>query len=173
MYNIGGWLSLLSPRAMRGVQAGISRNVLLLGLTSLFTDISSEMVVSVLPIYLVTFLRLSPVQFGLIDGLYQGVAALVQLASGVIADRWRRLQGSGLAWLRRFGGVASWAAGDDGMDRNRWRAHHRSPRQGTEDGATRRADLAQRPEGERSGRRLVSIAPWTRWEPCSDRSWPL
>jgi MFS family permease len=30
------------------------------------------------------------VQFGLIDGLYQGVAALVQLASGVIADRWQR-----------------------------------------------------------------------------------
>ena len=82
----GGWLNLFPPApACAGVQAGFSRNVLLLGLTSLFTDISSEMVVSVLPIYLVTFFRLSPVQFGLIDGLYQGVAALVQLASGIIA----------------------------------------------------------------------------------------
>ena len=38
----------------------ISRNVWFLGLTSLFTDISSEMVVSILPVYLITFLRLTP-----------------------------------------------------------------------------------------------------------------
>ena len=105
MYNIGGWLNLLSPRGLRGVQAGVSRNVLMLGLTSLFTDISSEMVVSVLPIYLVTFLRLSPVQFGLIDGLYQGVAALVQLAGGVIADRWRRHKE--VAWVGYAGSAVS------------------------------------------------------------------
>ncbi len=105
MYNIGGWLNLLSPRGLRGVQAGVSRNVLLLGLTSLFTDISSEMVVSVLPIYLVTFLRLSPVQFGLIDGLYQGVAALVQLASGIVADRWRRHKE--VAWVGYAGSAVS------------------------------------------------------------------
>ena len=105
MYGIGGWLNLLSPRGLRGVQAGVSRNVLLLGLTSLFTDISSEMVVSVLPIYLVTFLRLSPVQFGLIDGLYQGVAALVQLASGVIADRWSRYKE--VAWAGYAGSALS------------------------------------------------------------------
>lgn len=105
MYNIGGWLTLLSSREAKAVQSGISRNVLLLGLTSLFTDISSEMVVSVLPIYLVTFLRLSPVQFGLIDGLYQGVAALVQLAGGVIADRWRRHKE--VAWLGYAGSAAS------------------------------------------------------------------
>jgi MFS family permease len=105
MYQIGGWLNLLSPGGVRGVQAGISRNVLLLGLTSLFTDISSEMVVSILPIYLVTFLRLSPVQFGLIDGLYQGVAALVQLASGVVADRSRRYKE--VAWVGYAGSAIS------------------------------------------------------------------
>lgn len=105
MYNIGGWLNLLSPSGWRGVQSGVSRNVLLLGVTSLFTDISSEMVVSVLPIYLVTFLRLSPVQFGLIDGLYQGVAALVQLASGIVADRWRRYKE--VAWVGYAGSAAS------------------------------------------------------------------
>jgi len=68
----------------------ISRNVWFLGLTSLFTDISSEMVVSILPVYLITFLRLTPVQFGLVDGLYNGVAAVVQLISGFITDRSRR-----------------------------------------------------------------------------------
>ena len=68
----------------------ISRNVWFLGLTSLFTDISSEMVVSILPVYLITFLRLTPVQFGLVDGLYNGVAAVVQLVSGFITDRSQR-----------------------------------------------------------------------------------
>lgn len=114
MYNIGGWLTLLTARRWAGVRAAVSRNVLLLGLTSLFTDISSEMVVSVLPIYLVTFLRLSPVQFGLIDGLYQGVAALVQLASGVVADRWRRYKevaavGYGASAIARLGLLATTA----------------------------------------------------------------
>jgi MFS family permease len=69
---------------------GVSRNVVFLGLTSLFTDISSEMVSTVLPLYLVFYLRLSPIQFGLIDGLYQGVAVLVKLGGGVLADRLQR-----------------------------------------------------------------------------------
>jgi len=69
---------------------GIGRNVLYLGLTSLITDISAEMVHSILPVYLVFQLRLTPLQFGLIDGLYQGVAAVVRLAGGLAADRWCR-----------------------------------------------------------------------------------
>jgi MFS family permease len=68
----------------------VSRNVVLLGLTSLLTDVSAEMVATVLPIYLVLELGASPLQYGLVDGLYQGASALVRLASGVVADRWRR-----------------------------------------------------------------------------------
>ena len=44
-------------------------------------------------------------QFGLIDGLYQGVAALVQLASGVIADRWGRYKE--VAWVGYAGSALS------------------------------------------------------------------
>ena len=51
-----------------------TRTVVLLGLTSLFTDISSEMVVAVLPLYLVSVGGFSPLAFGLIDGLYNGAA---------------------------------------------------------------------------------------------------
>ena len=69
---------------------GVGRNVFFLGLTSLFTDISSEMVTATLPIYLLLTLRLAPLQFGLIDGLNQGASILVRIASGLIADRWRR-----------------------------------------------------------------------------------
>ncbi len=72
----------------RGVR--VSRNVVVLGTVSLLTDVSSEMVAAILPIYLVFALGASPLQFGIIDGIYQGVSALVRLASGFLADRWRR-----------------------------------------------------------------------------------
>jgi len=62
----------------------------LLGLTSLFTDISSEMLTAVLPLYFMLELRMTPLQFGLIDGIYQATSALVRVASGVVADRGSR-----------------------------------------------------------------------------------
>src|SRR5262249_16056464 len=62
---------------------------LFLGLTSLFTDVSSEMVSTILPLYLVLYLQFTPLQFGIIDGLYQGAAVIVRVASGLVADRWR------------------------------------------------------------------------------------
>ena len=74
----------------REVWAGVGRNVFFLGLTSLLTDISSEMVTATLPLYLLLTLRLAPLQFGLIDGINQGASVLVRIASGLIADRWRR-----------------------------------------------------------------------------------
>jgi MFS family permease len=67
----------------------VHRTVWCLGLTSFFTDVSSEMVSSILPIYLVLHLRLSPLAFGLIDGIYQGFAAIARVAGGFVADRWR------------------------------------------------------------------------------------
>lgn len=64
--------------------------VLALGAVSLVTDVSSEMVTAVLPLYLVSGLGLSPLGFGALDGVYNGVSALVQLAGGHLADRLRR-----------------------------------------------------------------------------------
>ena len=68
----------------------ISGVVWSLGITSLLTDISSEMVASVLPLYLVLHLGMSPLAFGVVDGLQQGAASLVRVLSGMLADRWRR-----------------------------------------------------------------------------------
>lgn len=65
-------------------------NVVALGFTSLFTDISAEMVTAVLPLYLTFQLRLSPAQFGVIDGLAQAVTALTLVVGAMIADRSRR-----------------------------------------------------------------------------------
>ncbi len=92
----------------REMWVGVGRNVFFLGLTSLLTDISSEMVTATLPLYLLLTLRLAPLQFGLIDGLNQGASVLVRVASGLIADRWRRAKevattGYALSAITRIG----------------------------------------------------------------------
>lgn len=68
----------------------VGRIVITLGLVSFFTDLSSEMVVAVLPVYLTLVLGLTPIQYGLIDGLYQGVTAAVRIIGGLAADLTRR-----------------------------------------------------------------------------------
>lgn len=70
-----------------GRRSAVASTVLALGAVSLITDISSEMVTAVLPLYLVTGLGLSPLGFGLLDGVYNGFSALVRLVGGHLADR--------------------------------------------------------------------------------------
>ncbi|GII89099.1 MFS transporter [Sphaerisporangium siamense] len=67
----------------------LSGNVLALGVVSLLTDISSEMVTAILPLYLFYQLSLNPAQFGLLDGLYTGATAVLRLVGGHVADRFR------------------------------------------------------------------------------------
>ncbi|MEU6259793.1 MFS transporter [Streptomyces sp. NPDC047043] len=68
-------------------RTAVAPTVLALGTVSLITDVSSEMVTAVLPLYLVAGLGLSPLGFGLLDGVYNGFSALVRLAGGHLADR--------------------------------------------------------------------------------------
>jgi hypothetical protein len=68
----------------------VAPNVWFLGITSLLTDVSSEMVASILPLYLVVTLGMSPFMFGVIDGLYPGVTALVRWFGGIAGDRMQR-----------------------------------------------------------------------------------
>ncbi|MGW1888745.1 MFS transporter [Streptomyces sp. NPDC002004] len=70
-----------------GRRAAVAPTVLALGTVSLITDVSSEMVSAVLPLYLVVGLGLSPLGFGLLDGVYNGFSALVRLVGGHLADR--------------------------------------------------------------------------------------
>jgi hypothetical protein len=62
----------------RRVKQRVASTVVLLGLVSLFTDISSESVNAVLPIYLTTVLGMSALAYGFIDGIYQGMSAVVR-----------------------------------------------------------------------------------------------
>jgi MFS family permease len=77
------------PGRRRGPGPKVAPVVLVLGTVSLITDVSSEMVTAVLPLYLVTTLGFSPLGFGTLDGVYNGVSALVQLTGGHLADRVR------------------------------------------------------------------------------------
>jgi MFS family permease len=81
---------LKAPARLRRARMHVGRTVLLLGVTSLLTDVSAEMVATVLPLYLLYTVGASPFALGLVNGLYEGSAALVRLAAGHLGDRTRR-----------------------------------------------------------------------------------
>ncbi|MFI1197979.1 MFS transporter [Streptomyces sp. NPDC020883] len=79
--------STAAPGSTRpGRRPAVPGTVLALGAVSLITDVSAEMITAVLPLYVVTALGLSPLGFGLLDGINNGVGALVRLAGGHLAD---------------------------------------------------------------------------------------
>jgi MFS family permease len=114
MYVAESSRPLLEQRRSGGTgprrRARIARTVVLLGLTSLFTDVSAEMVSTILPVYVVFGLGAAPLAFGLLDGLYQGASSLVRLASGVVSDRGGHksvaVAGYGLSAITRIGLIA-------------------------------------------------------------------
>ncbi|WP_309238400.1 MFS transporter [Actinoplanes aureus] len=89
----------------------MATTVVLLGVVSLFTDISSEMVVAVLPLYLTAEVGLGYLAYGFVDGLYQGVSAAVRIGGGYAADRggrpkWIAVAGYGLSAVSRIAMLA-------------------------------------------------------------------
>jgi MFS family permease len=113
MYQVEASRALLKPRTWASSRARISvpRNVFLLGTVSMLTDISAEMVATVLPLYLVFSLGATPLLLGAVDGLYRGAAAIVQVGSGLVSDRWQRHKevatvGYGLSAFCKVGLVA-------------------------------------------------------------------
>lgn len=65
-------------------------NIILLGITSLLTDISSEMVYPILPLYLVTQLGAGPQILGLIEGVAESLASFLKVFSGYFSDRLKK-----------------------------------------------------------------------------------
>jgi MFS family permease len=108
--------------------AAVSPAVWKLGVTSFLTDVSAEMVNSVLPVYLVLYLHTSPLQYGAVDGFYNGFAvALLSLAGGLVADRNNRhkevaVAGYGLSAICKLallaaGAIWTWIAAIVALDR--------------------------------------------------------
>lgn len=117
---------MTTPTSLAAASRAIPRSVWLLGLVSLLMDISSEMVQTLLPLYLVSGLGASAVIVGLIEGVAVATAMVTRLFAGVISD-WsgRRkpllLIGYGLAALARpivpLADTAGWIAGARFLDR--------------------------------------------------------
>ncbi len=68
-----------------------------LGLVSLCMDASSELVHSVLPVFLVTVLGASAITVGILEGIAEATAAITKVFSGALSDRWQRRKGLVLA----------------------------------------------------------------------------
>ena len=65
-------------------------NVIILGLTSFFTDVASEMVYPLIPFFLTSVLGASPAVLGLIEGAAESVASLLKVFSGYISDKLKK-----------------------------------------------------------------------------------
>jgi len=65
---------------------GLSRNILIVGIVSLFTDLSSQMVFPLIPLYLVT-IGASAWVIGLVEGAAESTASLLKVFSGYWSDK--------------------------------------------------------------------------------------
>ena len=66
--------------------ADVPRTVWLLGFVSLFMDISSEMIHSLLPVFMVTGLGASAFAIGIVEGVAEATALIVRVFSGTLSD---------------------------------------------------------------------------------------
>ena len=79
------------------------RNVFFLGLISFFTDLSTEMVYPLIPLYLMATLGATPALVGVVEGIAESLASLLKVFSGYISDRFQKKKG--LAFWGYAGGV--------------------------------------------------------------------
>src|SRR5512133_691513 len=80
----------------------LPRNVWAVGLTSFFMDISSEMVINLLPLFLANVLGVQTSIIGLIEGIAEATASILKLFSGWLSDKlggrkWLAVAGYGLS----------------------------------------------------------------------------
>ena len=75
---------------MSRIFRGITRNVFVLGLVSLFNDISSEMLYPIIPIFLTAVLGAPVAVVGIVEGVAEATANILKVFSGVFSDKFSR-----------------------------------------------------------------------------------
>src|ERR1051326_7226109 len=88
--------------------AGFHPNVVALGLTSFFTDVSTEMLIPVMPLFITATLGASVASLGLIEGIAECTASALRLVSGRVSDAIRRRKPFLIAG---YGGSGVWQTG--------------------------------------------------------------
>ncbi len=90
-----------TPAKRPGIRQ-LPRNVWAVGLTSFFMDISSEMVINILPLFLANVLGVQTSIIGVIEGVAEATASILKLFSGWLSDKlggrkWLAVAGYGIS----------------------------------------------------------------------------
>lgn len=105
-----------------GLVFGVSLNVLVLGIVSLFADMSTEMIYPLIPLFLVNALGATFIDVGLIEGVAESAASILKIVSGYLSDRFgkrkplvylatRLLRSQSPCWHSQPRGNRSWRFG--------------------------------------------------------------
>ncbi len=103
----------MEPAGKKNFFSGLTKNTFLLAFTSLFSDISTEMLYPILPVFLTQTLKVSGSIVGLIEGIAGTTQNIVQGFSGRLSDKWQKRKGIALfgyilsAISKPFMGLAS------------------------------------------------------------------
>jgi MFS family permease len=76
----------MTPRGDGAERSRLPPTIVLLGFTSLFTDVGTEMIFPLLPVFLTETLRAGPTYLGLVEGAADAVSSVMKFASGALAD---------------------------------------------------------------------------------------
>lgn len=77
----------MTSRHERKMRFGLNSTIVVVGLVSLFTDLSSEMIVPILPLFLTSVLHVQVSAVGIIEGMAESAASVLKLFSGWFSDR--------------------------------------------------------------------------------------
>jgi MFS family permease len=119
-------MTAVNSRLDRATLCAIPSGIWALGFVSLFMDVSSELIHSLLPVYLVTGLGASALAVGIIEGIAEATASVTKLFSGVVSDWLRRrkllaLIGYGVAAVTKpifpLASTVAWVAAARFIDR--------------------------------------------------------
>lgn len=97
--------TVTAPKKDTGIRS-LPRNVWAVSLTSFFMDISSEMVINILPLFLTNVLGVQTALIGVIEGVAEATSSILKLFSGWLSDRtggrkWLAVLGYGLSALAK------------------------------------------------------------------------
>lgn len=79
-----------APAAAGGRYRSLPKSIWLLGMVSMFMDVSSELVHCLLPIFMAGVLGASMLTIGIVEGIAEATAAIAKVFSGAISDRFRK-----------------------------------------------------------------------------------
>lgn len=88
--TIKGTKETKKKETKKSVKQDVKQNVIWLGLTSLFTDVSTEMLTPILPLFLSNVLGASGIVIGFIEGLAKGSEHILSIFAGWLSDRMGR-----------------------------------------------------------------------------------